>query len=435
MIATIPPYFQFCRPQTPCRLLVASLLICSLAPHFGAGPAHAATYYLSPSGNDAAAGTSPSTPWRTTAKVRAHAWSPGFRPGDQILFQGGATFHTTPSDALYFQTDRSRGTRSKPIRIGSYGTGRATISSRGEHGIMIWAPVGATNDLGYIIQDLNFTGDGAARQAGGTAYGIMVWNASNGSPALLQILRCDFTNFSGGGLITGRDTGRGLLRDLVIRGCRAHHNAGLPGLPFPSGSGIVVSGADNVLIEHCIAHNNGANNTAAAGPVGIWAYDANRVIIQRCVSYRNQSAGRDGGGFDLDGGTTNSVIQYCYSHDNDGAGFLLAQYEGAGTFGNNTIRFNISQNDGRRNSYGGISVWGFSSSFRVTDSFIYHNTVFVNDRNLIQGNPAAIRFKGSHFNQLRFHNNLLITDGSGARLVSADTALTTSTAFLLGNGY
>ena len=34
----------------------------------------------------------------------------------------------------------------------------------------------------------------------------------------------------------------------------------------------------------------------------------------------------DGVGFDFDGGVTNSVMQYNYSHDNDAAGFLRAQY-------------------------------------------------------------------------------------------------------------
>ena len=55
----------------------------------------------------------------------------------------------------------------------------------------------------------------------------------------------------------------------------------------------------------------------------------------------------DGDGFDLDGGVTNSVIQYCYSHDNDGPGLMLYGYTDAGvaTWNNNTIRYCVSQND------------------------------------------------------------------------------------------
>src|SRR5688500_3116605 len=48
----------------------------------------ATTYYLSPGGNDAFAGTSAAAPWRTIAKVNAL----DLEPGDQVLFQGGQTF-------------------------------------------------------------------------------------------------------------------------------------------------------------------------------------------------------------------------------------------------------------------------------------------------------------------------------------------------------
>ena len=64
--------------------------------------------------------------------------------------------------------------------------------------------------------------------------------------------------------------------------------------------------------------------------VGIWTYASNRVTIRSSESYGNRTGGHaDGGGFDLDGGVTNSVIEYCYSHDNDGPGFLVWNYEGA----------------------------------------------------------------------------------------------------------
>ena len=45
----------------------------------------------------------------------------------------------------------------------------------------------------------------------------------------------------------------------------------------------------------------------------------------------------------------NSVMQYNYSHDNDGAGYLLAQFTYAREFTNNIVRYNISENDGRKN--------------------------------------------------------------------------------------
>ncbi len=57
---------------------------------------------------------------------------------------------------------------------------------------------------------------------------------------------------------------------------------------------------------------------------------------------------KTGAGFDFDGGCTNSTLQYNYSHDNYGAGYLLAQFDNAPLMKNITIRYNISENDGRK---------------------------------------------------------------------------------------
>jgi hypothetical protein len=74
-------------------------------------------YYVSPTGNDANNGTSSSSPWRTVARVdRAD-----LKPGDAVLFRGGARFSGA---ALMPWTS---GTASAPIVFGSYGSGRAEI--------------------------------------------------------------------------------------------------------------------------------------------------------------------------------------------------------------------------------------------------------------------------------------------------------------------
>src|SRR6185436_921799 len=138
---------------------------------------------------------------------------------------------------------------------------------------------------------------------------------------------------------------------------------GLPGIGRNSGSGIIVGDTDVATIERSVAWNNGKNcNYTNGGPIGIWAWDSNAVTIQYNESYSNQtgSSSLDGGGFDLDGGVTNSIMQYNYSHDNDGAGYLLYQFNGARPFGNNTVRYNISQNDARQGHYAGIYIGGGS---------------------------------------------------------------------------
>src|SRR5207248_2832187 len=78
------------------------------------------TYYVSPSGSDTRAGTSPATAWKTVAPANRRT----FHPGDKLLFQGGSTF----SGPVILGRDDA-GSASNPVVIGSYGTGRARISS------------------------------------------------------------------------------------------------------------------------------------------------------------------------------------------------------------------------------------------------------------------------------------------------------------------
>src|SRR5262245_56694513 len=79
-----------------------------------------ATYYLSPSGTDTNAGTSTAAPWKTLAKASAAV----LNGGDQVLLKGGSTF----AGMLYFDS-ADKGSAAAPIKVGSYGTGQATITN------------------------------------------------------------------------------------------------------------------------------------------------------------------------------------------------------------------------------------------------------------------------------------------------------------------
>lgn len=360
----------------------------------------AATYYVSPAGNDNNNGTSTSTPWRTMANVQAHAWSPGFQPGDRILFQGGQTFTGT----IYIQLDKTKGTAANPIVFGSYGTGRATLqASTGSSVFNVWAPASGTVGLGMGFENLKIVG------TLGRNYGILVYSDNTTTLDYLRIEQCEVTGAGGDGISIGRTaTDKGHFTNVVIRHVLAHSNSGTSGLTNPTGSGIVLGGADGGLIEHCIAYNNGANNTNSAGPVGIWLWDSQNTIIQFCESYDNKSNGGDGGGFDIDGGSSNCIIQYNYSHNNVGPGFLYAQYLGAAPLTNNHIRYNISQNDGRKGNYGGIQVWGHNSSTGVSNSYIYNNVVFISP-------PASGQAYGlrawDNYAGVKVWNNIFHLDG------------------------
>ncbi|MCD9021505.1 discoidin domain-containing protein [Cohnella silvisoli] len=74
---------------------------------------HAATYYVSTSGNDGNNGTSTSTPWKTLSKVSGIT----FAADDQILLKSGDTWN---NETL---TLHGSGTAVNPILLSSYGTG------------------------------------------------------------------------------------------------------------------------------------------------------------------------------------------------------------------------------------------------------------------------------------------------------------------------
>ena len=82
--------------------------------------AGATNYYISPTGNDANSGTSQAQAWRTIARLNQSLFA--FQPGDQVLFQRGATFRGRI-------TFGSSGTTNSPIIIGAYGTGAQPIIS------------------------------------------------------------------------------------------------------------------------------------------------------------------------------------------------------------------------------------------------------------------------------------------------------------------
>ena len=122
-----------------------------------------------------------------------------------------------------------------------------------------------------------------------------------------------------------------------------------------------LTSVDGALVEACTAHDNGAANTAhKSGPAGIWVSESRNVTIRSCQSFCNRTASStDGGGFGLDGGVSRCSLENNTSHDNDGPGFLLAQYvEAAHAFRENCIVGNVSLRDCRRNDNGAIHLWG-----------------------------------------------------------------------------
>jgi len=196
-----------------------------------------------------------------------------------------------------------------------------------------------------------------------------------------------------------------------------------------TGNGIFVADTDGALIERSVAHDNGSRGAA---PVGIWAAGSNRVTIQYCESYNNKTmTATDGGGFDFDWDTTNSMMQYNFSHDNYGPGYLLCAERKKSD--GNVVRYNISQNDARTNGRGAIHLYG-----NVTNAKIHNNVVYITPTG--SGDTAAfvahdLGAQGTKMSNVEVRNNVFVTTG-GTKLVRVTGVFTRngSNSFA-GNAY
>jgi Right handed beta helix region len=400
-------------------MVTLRLLVCVCLLVGAAARARAADYYISSAGHDGNSGSSASTPWQSLARVNAVV----LQPGDRVLLRGGDRF----AGGLALD-DADAGTAAAPIIVTSYGSGRATIRPAAGDGISVY------NTAGIRISNINVEG------AGDWASGIMVYTDLPGGVKLahIRIDSVDVSGFGRDGVEIGSWNGTTGFRDVRMTGVVAHANArtgiivyaqapnthesvyvgysrafdnpGIPAATTNSGSGIVLGGVNGGTVERSVAFGNGRLCTANEGPVGIWTYDSTRVLLQHNESYNNRSSGpADGGGFDLDQNVSYSVVQYNYSHGNDGAGYLIAHAPANDAHRANVIRYNISENDARRNSYGAIEVWG-----RTVDTDIYNNTIFVTASTT--GTPRAVRIWNAGITDrdvagLRVRNNILQTTG------------------------
>ncbi len=317
----------------------------------------AADYYVNTGGNDAAAGSS-AAPWRTVAKVNGR----NLAAGDRVFFAGGQTF----SDAGLYLDSADSGSATDPIEVGSYGSGRATLQPpTGSPAVYIY------NTAGIQVSDLILRGPGLAASDADPKSGFMTYCDLAGGVKLagLRVANLDVSGFHEGITIGAWHSSFSGFEDVVITGCLVHDNLangistygyqpgsasqqshvnlqildcevtrnyGDPTLSNPgqqhSGSGIIVSGCTSALIDRCYAHHNGggAGDNSGGGPVGIWGYSTNGLVIQRSLVHdqRTTPGAVDGGGFDIDGGSTNSIIQYCYAYENEGPAVLICEYTG-----------------------------------------------------------------------------------------------------------
>ncbi len=405
------------------------------------------SYYIDPTGDDANDGKQPTSAWRTIERANQHA----FQPGESLLLAGGKSFvGNLVLDA------QDAGTAADPVIVGSFGNGSATIRAG------LGSCVVVENAGGVEIENLICVGDDRTKSQGS---GVAFVNSLPGNTRLSHVRvrgveasgfgralpgPQDFLGFQpphGAGIFVGgvpADGSKSGFDDVAVSRSVAHDNAyyGIlitgywsqsstsyanrhvriadclvydnTGDPLfkdnHSGSGILLEDVDDGVVERCVAHDNGAQCfSSAGGPAGIWTAGSNKVTIQDCESYRNHSGSLiDGDGFDLDGGSTNCVLQYNYSHHNDGAGILLYTYGGAPfEHRDNVVRYNVTENDAvKAPQYGAIFVRNDGSG--ISGLQIYNNTIISN-----LTSAAAVNVDGNGAS-VSFWNNVILTKPGAA---------------------
>jgi hypothetical protein len=372
-------------------------------------PAFATTYYVSPTGSDSNTGTTTSAAWQTIAKVN----SAHFVAGDSVLFQGSGTF--TGALVFSYSTNVPTSSSTDTITVSSYGTGTAEILSSSTGSYSSAVKLDGVN--GITVSNLTILGGGGASPT--TWEGVYILNQSGKSISGITVNNCNISNFAGtsssetaevyvngyyGDLDTVKITnnqlhgangvgstdsngiyGIGHGQDITNVTYAGNTVYNLGGLASAIGGGIVANDVNGGVEEYNIVHDIGANTASCGGVCGIWAYASNNITIQFNEVYNvqpiNFTKGCDWDAYDLDGGVSNSVVQYNYSHHN--AGIALLAYSanvGSDTWGNNIYRYNISENDAM--GAGTYNSAAIAIAFTPTNPIqIYGNTFYMGLKN------------------------------------------------------
>lgn len=353
-------------------------------------------YYVdSVYGSDKNDGLSSQRAWKSLEKVSSTVFS----SGDKILFRAGCVF----SGQLF---PKGSGSADKPIIIDMYETGpKPVIAADGtcDSALTLY------NQEYFEINNLEITSNNSKT----VKYGVCFTAEDCGTLNHIYIRNCYIRDIAGN--ITSKLTGgifyrvkgtavKSNFNDVLIENntLRTVDRTGITldaynswsnkllgeneaGVWYPStnvtvrgnfvddigGDGIVVKCCDGAIIEYNTAKNCNARSNEAC--VAIWTWNSNNCIMQFNEAYGTHFS-HDGQGFDVDSLCENTLVQYNYSHDNEG-GFLLVcapgeEAEKGYYTKDTTVRYNISQNDGRLS---------FMYSGNIHNTSVYNNTVYVGE--------------------------------------------------------
>ncbi|MDB5295797.1 MAG: hypothetical protein JWO31_1780 [Phycisphaerales bacterium] len=356
--------------------------------------AGAATYHVdAATGDDAHAGTSPAAAWRSLDAVNRH---PPFGSGDAILFKVGTRYagRLAPAGSGAVVDGRA-----VPIVVDVYGgpgplpridAGGAYPEALLLRNVEHWdvrhlelTNIGPTREPWRCGVRVLADGFGAMRNV--RLAGLFVHDVNGDLRKSAEGCGIYFET-RGGGRRGGGGGPASWFDGLVVEHCRvertdrngicqrAGSRARSKGVAVRDnllldvgGDGIKIWGSDGAVIERNVIRGGRMRCDDAAA--GIWPFASDDTVIQH-----NEVSGMrgtlDGQAFDADYGCRRTLIQYNYSHDNDGGFLLVCGPKGAVNEGA-IVRYNVSANDG---SAGGrmIQMGGASQGAQV-----YNNTIYV----------------------------------------------------------
>ena len=335
-------------------------------------------YYLdATAGNDENDGTTPATAWKTLGKVGTAK----FEPGDTLFLKRGEVFE----GVMEFSAE---GTKEQRVVIDAYGdraAGRPMIKGNQTFAVRVHNSTYVTiqnleieNSWGTLEEarankGINRRGLLVEIEDYGTSNGMVINNLyihdvkgsdykSNGGSAIaisnkgkerksrfnnMVIENCHIKNCVRNGISWGADYWkRGTDSNWYPNTNTIVRNNLIEGVP---GDGIVPTACDNTLIEYNVMRD-GTNVIQRLGSAaaGIWPWSCSNTTIQ-FNDVSGMVTATDGQGYDADYNCTNTVIQYNYSHHNNGGFLLLCDNLDRKSYvqhSNPVIKYNISIDDG-----------------------------------------------------------------------------------------
>ncbi|MFC3987368.1 right-handed parallel beta-helix repeat-containing protein [Actinoplanes siamensis] len=378
-------------------------------------------------GSDSNSGADSKHPWRTLAKVNALTLG----AGDEVAFRSGTTCTGT-------LTPHGSGTADLPIILRSYGTGnRPQIAGAGARAAIL-----LRNVQGYTIKNLDVTNTGAAPGADQQRVGIYVLLEDYGIGADYRIANvsvhdvngcdCRYPNPSGGIVFdaAGATTPTGFREVTVTKSTATHVDRTGIGLfsswqkragnPTGPGSAYVPltdvsinnnqvkdAGGDGVVLLNgvsAVVRDNvvdGFNTRSPDYNLGMYAWNSDDT------KFRNNFVSNGFGvgiGYGIEAANFGTVFEYNYSSNNAGGFMFICASDGSSS-ADDTVRYNISVNDGSSNPYLGVFTLPCGPQ---PNTQIYNNTVYA------PAAPALVLTNGG--TAATWTNNIFVGQPAGSTI-------------------